>query len=146
VCKNRCVVRDHNIYTSLIKAQAHFDECRTTESAAAWSLGVIAIEMIQNGIPPEEDGKFVLKHPDRWSPEASNFLEVTSWGTLKEIQKVRDPLAALSLLINFVLASISSACIANCYDSIHSLCRLGYYRKSKFEDVGFSYSFVISCD
>ncbi|KAH6704170.1 hypothetical protein BKA61DRAFT_581412 [Leptodontidium sp. MPI-SDFR-AT-0119] len=62
---------------------------RTTESAAARSLGVIAIEMIQNGIPPEEDGKFVLKHPDRWSPEASNFLEVTSWGTLKEIEKHR---------------------------------------------------------
>jgi len=45
--------------------------------------------MMQNGIPPEEEEKFVLKHPDRWSPEASNFLEVTSWGTLKEIQKVR---------------------------------------------------------
>ncbi|CZT53524.1 uncharacterized protein RSE6_15145 [Rhynchosporium secalis] len=67
---------------------AHFDECRTTESAAARSLGTIAIEMMQNGIPPE-DGKFVLKHPDRWSPEASNFLEITSWGTLNEIQKHR---------------------------------------------------------
>ncbi|KAH9205162.1 hypothetical protein DL95DRAFT_417642 [Leptodontidium sp. 2 PMI_412] len=45
VCKN-----------SLIKAQAHFDECRTTESAAAWSLGVIAIEMMQNGIPRRRTG------------------------------------------------------------------------------------------
>ena len=83
--------------------------------------------MMQNGIPPEEDGKFVLKHPDRWSPEASNFLEVTSWGTLKEVQKVRGPLATLAPIINNVLASLSNACIANCYDSVYSLCRLGYY-------------------
>ncbi|CZT07004.1 uncharacterized protein RAG0_12589 [Rhynchosporium agropyri] len=84
-----CVVRDDSIHTSLIAgALAHFDECKTEESSAARSLGVIAVEMMQNGIPPEH-GKFVLKHPDRWSPEASNFLEVTSWGTLKEIQKHR---------------------------------------------------------
>ncbi|KAH7309361.1 hypothetical protein BKA65DRAFT_559574 [Rhexocercosporidium sp. MPI-PUGE-AT-0058] len=50
---------------------------------------IIAIEMMQNSIPPKEDGKFTLKHPDRWSPEASNFLEVTSWGTLNEIRKRR---------------------------------------------------------
>jgi hypothetical protein len=69
---------------------AHFDECQSTESASARALGVIAVEMMQNGIPPEVDGKIVLKHPDRWSPEARNFLEVTSWGTLKDIEKVRD--------------------------------------------------------
>ena len=108
-------------------AQAHFDECRTTESAAARSLGVVAIEMMQNGIPPEEDGKFVLKHPDRWSLEASNFLEVSCWGTLNEVRKVRGSLATLAPLINNVLASLSNACIANCYDSVYSLCRLGYY-------------------
>ena len=77
------------IYIRLIKdAQAYFEECRTTESAAARSLGVIAIEMMQNGILPEEDGRLVLKYPDRWSPEANNFLGVTSWGTLKEVEKV----------------------------------------------------------
>ncbi|KAH7309370.1 hypothetical protein BKA65DRAFT_543563 [Rhexocercosporidium sp. MPI-PUGE-AT-0058] len=66
---------------------AHFDECQSTESASARSLGVIAIEMMQNGIAPETDGKLVLMHPERWSPEASNFLEVTSWGTLTDINK-----------------------------------------------------------
>jgi hypothetical protein len=71
-------------------AQAYFDECQSTESAAARSIGVIAVEMMQNGIPPESDGKFALKHPERWSAEASNFLEVASWGTLKDIDKVRD--------------------------------------------------------
>jgi hypothetical protein len=88
---------------SLIKdAQAHFDECRSTESAAARPLGVIAIEMMQNGIPPETDEKFVLKHPDRWSPEASNFLKVASCGTLNEIQKVRGSLPfKVRLLIMF---------------------------------------------
>ncbi|KAH6666162.1 hypothetical protein B0J14DRAFT_605423, partial [Halenospora varia] len=66
---------------------AHFDECQSTESAAARSIGVIAVEMMQNGIPPEADKKLTLKHPERWSAEASNFLEVTSWGTLKDIEK-----------------------------------------------------------
>ena len=78
-------------------AQAHFDECRSTESVAARPLGVIAIEMMQNGIPPETDEKFILKHPERWSPEAKNFLEVASWGALKEIQKVRGSLAVSSV-------------------------------------------------
>lgn len=103
MCEDRCVARSHNFYTRLIKdASAHFDECRTIESAAARSLGIIAIEMMQNGIPPEEDGEFVLKHPDRWLLEASNFLEVTSWGTLREIQKVRGlSLSRLNLSILF---------------------------------------------
>jgi len=57
--------------------------------------------MMQNGIPPEQDRKFVLKHPERWSPEASNFLEVTSWGTLREVQKVYVPShLEVNLLIN----------------------------------------------
>ncbi|KAH7378935.1 hypothetical protein BKA64DRAFT_765876 [Cadophora sp. MPI-SDFR-AT-0126] len=37
---------------------------RTTESIAARSLGIIAIEMMQNSIPSKEDGKFTLKHPN----------------------------------------------------------------------------------
>lgn len=67
---------------------AHFDECQSSEAAAARSLGVIAVEMMQNGIPPEMDVKIVLKHPERWSPEVKNFLDVVSWSTLKDIQKV----------------------------------------------------------
>ncbi|PVH71744.1 hypothetical protein DL98DRAFT_596688 [Cadophora sp. DSE1049] len=66
---------------------AHFDECQSSESASARPLGVITVEMMQNGIPPEMDVKIVLKHPERWSPEVSNFLEVVSWSTLKDIQK-----------------------------------------------------------
>ena len=52
-----------------------FDECTTTESASACSLGIIAIEMMQNGILSKQDGKFLLKHPDHWSLEALNFLK-----------------------------------------------------------------------
>jgi hypothetical protein len=117
------------VETSLIKdAQAHFDECTSTESAAARSLGVIAIEMMQNGIPPETDGKFVLTHPDRWSPEASNFLEVVSWATLNVVQDVSGPLITLSVcLACFLLASLFNACITHCYDSVYTLCWLGHY-------------------
>lgn len=49
--------------------------------------------MMQNGIPPEPDEEFVLKHPDRWSLGASNFLKVASWGTLEVIEKVGGSLA-----------------------------------------------------
>jgi hypothetical protein len=73
----------------LIRGLAHFDEYQATESASTRSLRVIAIEMMQNSIPPEADEKLVLKHPERWSPEASNFIEVTSWGTLKDLKEVR---------------------------------------------------------
>ncbi|KAH6662706.1 hypothetical protein B0J14DRAFT_610274 [Halenospora varia] len=66
---------------------AHFDKCQSTELAAACSIGVIAVKMMQNGIPPEADKKLTLKHPEQWSAEASNFLEVISWGTLKDIKK-----------------------------------------------------------
>ncbi|KAH8674427.1 hypothetical protein BGZ60DRAFT_429433 [Tricladium varicosporioides] len=68
---------------------AHFDDCQSTESASAHPLGIIAIEMMQNGISPASDEKLVLKNPDQWSPEASNFIEVISWATLKEIRDVR---------------------------------------------------------
>ncbi|KAG0645015.1 hypothetical protein D0Z07_9210 [Hyphodiscus hymeniophilus] len=63
------------------------DGCAKIKSAAARSIGVIAMEMMQNGIPPESNAKFTLKHPERWSAEASNFLEVVSWGTLTDIAK-----------------------------------------------------------
>jgi hypothetical protein len=51
--------------------------------------------MMQNGISPAADEKLALKNPDQWSPEASNFIEVTSWATLKEIQDVKGPLITL---------------------------------------------------
>jgi hypothetical protein len=65
---------------------AYFDKCQSTEPAAARSIGVTTVEMIQNGILPEADKKLTLKQPERWSPEASNFLEVTSWRTLKDTE------------------------------------------------------------
>ena len=57
----------------------------------ARSLGVIAIKIMQNGIPPDSAGKFALKHPERRLAEASNFLEVVFWGTLNDIHKVSPP-------------------------------------------------------
>lgn len=64
---------------------AHFGNCQSTELALARSVGIIAIEMMQNGISPITE-KLVLKDPSRWSPEASNFLDIVSWATLKEIR------------------------------------------------------------
>lgn len=49
--------------------------------------------MMQKGISPVPDEKLVLTNPDQWSSEASNFIEVTSWATLKEIQDVSDLLS-----------------------------------------------------
>ncbi|RDL36260.1 uncharacterized protein BP5553_06872 [Venustampulla echinocandica] len=69
--------------------QAYFDECESADPASARSLGVIAMEMMQNNIPPATE-KLVLNNPDQWSAEASDFLDIASWATLKEIQKVRD--------------------------------------------------------
>jgi len=57
--------------------------------ALARSLGIIAIEMMQNGVSPTMDEKLVLRDPGGWSPEASNFLDVASWATLKEMHDVR---------------------------------------------------------
>jgi hypothetical protein len=47
--------------------------------------------MMQNGIPPDSEGKLALKHLERWSAEASNFLEVVFWGTLNDIDEVSPP-------------------------------------------------------
>jgi hypothetical protein len=70
-------------------ALAHFDNC-DEELALAHSLGIIAIEMLQNGICPPTDEELVLKDPDnRWSSEVKNFLAVASWATLKEMHDVR---------------------------------------------------------
>ena len=57
--------------------------------------------MMQNGISPATDGKLVLKNPDCWSLEASNFLKVASWATLKEIREVRSLyFKSLFILVN----------------------------------------------
>jgi hypothetical protein len=43
---------------------------------------------MQNGIPPNSDRNLVLRHPERWSLEAANFLAVTSWGSLHDLNNV----------------------------------------------------------
>jgi hypothetical protein len=54
-------------------ALAYFENFQSIELALARSLGIIAIEMMQNGISLMTDEKLVLKNHGRWSPEASNF-------------------------------------------------------------------------
>jgi hypothetical protein len=53
-------------------------------------------EMIEKGGPPEAKEELVLSHPEKWSPEASNFLYATRWGTLKDIEDVRETCQFLS--------------------------------------------------
>jgi hypothetical protein len=86
--KDRYVKRDCISKLTNQDSQAHFGNCQSTELALARSVGIIAIEMMQNGISPITE-KLVLKDPSRWSPEASNFLDIVSWATLKEIRDVR---------------------------------------------------------
>jgi len=57
------------------------------------------MEMMQKGVAPAQDEKLMLTHPDQWSSEASNFIEVTSWATLKEIQDVRNLLLAPNIVL-----------------------------------------------
>jgi hypothetical protein len=84
--------------------------------------------MMQNGIPPETEGKLVLRHPKLWSPEVSNFLEVTSWGTLNDIQKVRSlERFQRHMYLTSILESIFKVCFADSHDSICRICALGYY-------------------
>ncbi|KFY92473.1 hypothetical protein V500_04178 [Pseudogymnoascus sp. VKM F-4518 (FW-2643)] len=54
----------------------------STSTPRARPLGVIAIEMMQTGIPPDPGHGLILRHPDQWSPEAANFLAVASWSSL----------------------------------------------------------------
>jgi hypothetical protein len=75
----------------LLNRSAYFDECKPTGSASARPLGVIALQMMENDVPPYPDGKIVLKQPGKWSAKASNFLHVASEGTLKDIEKVGAP-------------------------------------------------------
>lgn len=69
-------------------ALAHFGQCQSTQLALARPLGIIALEMMQNGISPTNE-KLILKDPGSWSAEASNFLDVASWATLTEMHDVR---------------------------------------------------------
>jgi hypothetical protein len=73
----------------LNRSVAHFDECQLVQLISARPLGTIAFEMMEGGSRPEREDKLVLSHPEQWSPQASNFLYATQWGTLKDIEEVR---------------------------------------------------------
>jgi hypothetical protein len=64
--------------------------------------------------PPEAKGELILSNPEKWSPEASNFLYVTSWGTLKDIESVRKSCPTLSrtVLINLI-EQVCKRCIGD---------------------------------
>ena len=63
----------------LIVPVAHFDECQVTESASTPLLCINA-KMIEKGSVPEAKEELILSNPEKWSPEAPNFLFVTSGG------------------------------------------------------------------
>ncbi|KFY46984.1 hypothetical protein V494_00236 [Pseudogymnoascus sp. VKM F-4513 (FW-928)] len=70
---------------------AFLDDYQLSASTHARPLGVIAIEMMQKGIPPGPGNALILRHPDLWSAEAANFLSVASWGSLQDLENVRHP-------------------------------------------------------
>ena len=73
---------------ALLNHPAHFDECQPSGSDTARSLAIIALQMMENDTRPNRDGKLALKHPGNWSARASNFVNVASLGTLKDIEQV----------------------------------------------------------
>ena len=52
----------------------------THRTIFARPLGIIAFEMMEKGSAPEHKELLVLSGTDKWSPEASDFLYVASWG------------------------------------------------------------------
>ncbi|KFY93045.1 hypothetical protein V498_04588, partial [Pseudogymnoascus sp. VKM F-4517 (FW-2822)] len=70
---------------------AFLDDYQVSASTHARPLGVIAIEMMQKEIPPGPGNALILRHPDLWSAEATNFLSVASWGSLQDLKNVRHP-------------------------------------------------------
>jgi hypothetical protein len=46
------------------------------------------MQMMENGVGPENDGKLVLTHEKLWSAEASNFIDIAGWGILDDLASV----------------------------------------------------------
>lgn len=74
--------------SQIINYQVYFDECYTTAKGLSKPLGAIALEMMQSNKPSEEDTKFHLKHPARWSGELKNFMHISFHGTLEDVENV----------------------------------------------------------
>ncbi|OAF62593.1 hypothetical protein VC83_00902 [Pseudogymnoascus destructans] len=70
---------------------AFLDDYEASALTHTRPLGVIAIEMMQNGIPPGPGNSLILRHPDLWSAQAAKFLSVASWGSLQDLKNVRHP-------------------------------------------------------
>ncbi|KFY99055.1 hypothetical protein V498_01029 [Pseudogymnoascus sp. VKM F-4517 (FW-2822)] len=70
---------------------AFLDDYQASTSTHARPLGIIAIEMMHKGIPPDRGNALILRHPDLWSAEAANFLSVASRGSLQDLINVRHP-------------------------------------------------------
>ncbi|KFY28068.1 hypothetical protein V491_00649, partial [Pseudogymnoascus sp. VKM F-3775] len=60
----------------------------STSTPHARPLGVIAIEMMQGGVPPNPGHNLILRRPDQWSPGAANFLAVASFSSLDVLDNV----------------------------------------------------------
>jgi len=63
-------------------------DCIKAGVTDARPLGVIALEMMEDGTSTDDSQKLCLQHPDQWSAEASNFLDVASWGKLDDVVSV----------------------------------------------------------
>lgn len=66
---------------------AHFDQCESSGISSARSIGIIAIEMMQNGIAPGPEDKLSLKSPALWTSRALEFLELASNATIGKVRK-----------------------------------------------------------
>ena len=71
---------------------AYMGHCREGGSNSARGLGLLALEMMQNGSVQREigdSGKLVPLSPESWSVEGKRFLETTSTCSINDIKKVR---------------------------------------------------------
>jgi hypothetical protein len=69
--------------------------------------------------------KITLQHPQNWSPEAKNFLENTSFRSLKEIRMVNFMyILTLSEQVQliFIAPFYKARSVANNYSPIYKLC------------------------
>jgi hypothetical protein len=67
---------------------SYIGNCVKDGTQRARPLGVIAIEMMENGLPPPNENKLALRNPEPWSKVAVNFITVADWGTLDDVKSV----------------------------------------------------------
>ena len=70
---------------------AFFESSSDAGFATARILGIITLAMMQKGITSEDtgsSGELTLNTPSMWSPEAQNFLDISSHAALSAVTKV----------------------------------------------------------